>query len=90
MSQANVERIIGLLAMDQALRRRFVGDPRGTLHSLVEQGLELTPWEFQALATIDSRRLARFAGRLQAFLQKTRRVPPEDRPREGVANAPKF
>lgn len=71
MSQTNVERVIGLLATDEALRRGFVEDPWGALRILVERGVELTSCEVHALACIDPRRLARFADTLDPRLQKT-------------------
>jgi hypothetical protein len=70
MSQSNVERVIGLLATDEVLRRRFAEDPRATLEGLVHQGVELTSCEFHALLGISPRRLARFAGALDPRLQK--------------------
>lgn len=70
MSHTNVERIIGLLATDEAMRERFSHDPWATLRRLVEGGLELTRCEQQALATIDPRRLARFAEAMDPRIQK--------------------
>ncbi len=71
MSQSNVERVIGLLATDEALRRRFTESPQAALRGLIERGVELTPCEFYALVSIDPRRLARFADALDPRLQKT-------------------
>lgn len=71
MSQTNVERVIGLLATDEAFRRRFSEDPRSTLRALSERGLGLTPCEFEALASLDPRRLERFADGLDPRLQKS-------------------
>ena len=34
MSQTNVERVIGILATDEAIRRRFTQDPRATLREM--------------------------------------------------------
>ena len=53
MSQAYVERVIGLLATDEALRRRFAEDPRATLQQLVEGGVQLNGCERHALASLD-------------------------------------
>ncbi|TMQ70330.1 MAG: hypothetical protein E6K81_12875 [Candidatus Eisenbacteria bacterium] len=70
MSQAYVERVIGLLATDEALRRRFVADPRGTLQQLVEGGVQLNGCERHALASLDPDQLKRFAAAIDARLQK--------------------
>jgi hypothetical protein len=71
MSQSNVERVIGVLATDEAFRRRFLDDPRGTLQGLTESGIELTSSERRALATIDTLQLTRFAEAIDGRLQKT-------------------
>jgi hypothetical protein len=71
MSQVNVERVIGLLATDEAFRRRFKEDPQATLRTLIERGTALTPCEYHALASLDPRRLERFAGGLDPRLQKS-------------------
>lgn len=71
MSQNNVERIIGVLATDEGLRRRFATDPPGTLREMIERGLELTECERWALARLDRRELERFAEAIDARLQKT-------------------
>lgn len=71
MSQRCVEHVIGLLATDEALRHRFMSNPRGTLTEMIARGLELTPCEQWALAGLDSRELARFADAIDARLQKT-------------------
>ncbi len=70
MCQANVERVIGLLATDEAFRRRFVENPQALLQTLIERGVELSPSEMHALALIDSDQLARFADALDPRLQK--------------------
>ena len=70
MSQLNVERVIGVLATDEAWRQRFVSDPTATLRHLGERGFELTPGELRALATMDLDELVRFAEKLDARLQK--------------------
>lgn len=70
MSQAYVERVIGLLATDEALRRRFEADPRATLQQLKESGIELTSCEHWALASLDPEQLTRFAAAIDTRLQK--------------------
>lgn len=70
MSQSHVERVIGLLATDEALRRRFEADPRATLEQLRERGVDLTWCEQQALASLEPGHLTRFAASIDARLQK--------------------
>ena len=71
MSQVNVERIIGLLATDEGLRRRFTKNPHAVLVEMVEQGLELNPCELWSLTRMDPRELARFADAIGPRLQKS-------------------
>ena len=70
MSQHYVERIIGLLATDEALRRKFTEDPRATLKKLTESGMELNWCEQRSLACLDAKELERFAQVIDARLQK--------------------
>jgi hypothetical protein len=71
MSHANVERVIGRLATDEALRRRFELDPEAVLDELtIAGGLELSACERHALAGLDPDRLAEFAEALDARIQK--------------------
>ena len=70
MSQVNVERVIGLLATDEALRERFTTDPRGVLAEMSERGMELNDCERWTLAHLDPRELARFARAIGPRLQK--------------------
>ena len=70
MSQTCVERVIGLLATDEALRRQFMADPRAVLMEMVGRGMELTPCELRSLAALDTYELARFAKVIDARLQK--------------------
>jgi hypothetical protein len=71
MSQINVERVIGLLATDEALRRQFRADPLAALAEMVEGGMELTSSEFRSLASLNPRELARFAHAIDSRLQKS-------------------
>ena len=71
MSQQCVERVIGLLVTDEALRHRFMRDPRATVREMIERGLELTHCEQWALASLDASELSRFADAIDARLQKT-------------------
>ena len=61
MSQTNVERVIGILATDEAIRRRFTQDPRATLREMMEKGMEFNPCELWALARLDPAEIARFS-----------------------------
>jgi hypothetical protein len=70
MSQVHVERVIGLLATDEALRRRFSKDPQGCLTDMVESGIELNECERWSLAHLDPAELARFARAIGPRLQK--------------------
>jgi hypothetical protein len=70
MSQSNVERVVGLLVTDEAMRRRFAADPHAALQALCEGGLALTFCERQALASIDPRQLARCADAIDPRLLK--------------------
>lgn len=71
MSQSNVERILGALITDEALRRRFAEDRVATLRHLAETGLELNACERHALANLDAAQLERFADVIDARLQKS-------------------
>jgi len=70
MSQLYVERIIGLLATDEALRRKFTENPSATLKKLIESVMELNWCEQRSLAHLDPEELARFAQKIDARLQK--------------------
>lgn len=63
----NVETLIGRLATDPALRRRFA---EGPVAVLAESGFELTSVELQALAAIDPASLHAFASSLDRRLRK--------------------
>jgi hypothetical protein len=71
MSQAHVERVIGILATDEALRRRFTLNPRATLLEMVEKGMELNSCELWSLLRLDTEELARFSRTIDARLQRT-------------------
>lgn len=70
MSQLHVERIIGVLATDEGLRRRFKENPTATLHELAGRGIELTSFELASLACLDPQKLERFARAIDERLQK--------------------
>ena len=71
MSQPNVERVIGILATDESIRREFNTNPRVALQRMMDRGMELTECEQWAIATLDPTDLSRFAGALDARLQKS-------------------
>jgi hypothetical protein len=71
MSHANVERIIGVLVTDEAVRHQFAIDPKSALQRLAEGGLELTPCERHALESLDPAQLVRFADCVDGRLLKS-------------------
>ena len=77
MSHRNVEMLIGRLATDAELRRRFEHGPGALLRELIDAGCELTTIEREALATIDSEAIRTFAGTLDSRLRK---LDPDTRP----------
>jgi len=70
MSQPCVERIIGLLATDEGLRRRFRKNPRAALQEMLDRGLQLNECEQAALTRLDAREINRFARAIDPRLQK--------------------
>ena len=70
MVQQNVERLIGRLATDPALRKRFSRNAAAVLTQYLERGVELTRIELEALASIDSRALQAFTATLDERLQR--------------------
>ena len=70
MTHRNVETLIGRLATDPGLRRRFLEDPAGLLEEFKEQGFELTAVELEALATIDGEAIRSFAGALDRRIRR--------------------
>jgi hypothetical protein len=70
MSQPCVERIIGLLATDEGLRRRFRKNPRAALQEMLARGLELNECELTSLASLDVHEVMRFARAIDPRLQK--------------------
>ncbi len=66
----NVEVVIGRLATDSKLLRRFSESPGAVLSELIEQGLELTDVEFQALAVTNGDVLWSIAQLLDRRLRK--------------------
>lgn len=70
MSQRGVERVIGSLATDEGLRRRFARDPQRALTELVAQGLELNECERDSLLSLDAAEIARFARTIDPRLRR--------------------
>ena len=70
MSQPCVERIIGLLATDEGLRRRFRKNPWAAIQEMVARGMELNDCEMASLAALDSTEITRFARAIDPRLQK--------------------
>ena len=66
----NVEALLGRLATDPALRKRFASDAASLLRELTERGFELTKVEIDALASTDPRALSAFAAALDGRLRK--------------------
>lgn len=71
----NVELLIGRLATDSKLRRRFAARPEGLLRELAESGLELTEIELAALAKTDPEAFRSLAGALDARLRRYEPAP---------------
>jgi hypothetical protein len=70
MSHRGVEIVLGRLATDEAVRRRFRQDPAHVLRELMAMGVELSPVELSALERLDPDAIQRFAHTLDARLQK--------------------
>jgi len=70
MTHRNVETLIGKLATDGQLRRRFLEDPVGVLAQFRDQGLELTNIEVEALASTSADAIREFAASVDRRIQK--------------------
>jgi hypothetical protein len=70
MTHRNVETLIGKLATDGHLRRRFLEDPARVLAEVREQGLELSDIELQALASTNPDAIRDFAASVDRRIQK--------------------
>jgi hypothetical protein len=70
MTQRNVERLIGRLLTDEALRDEFLANPEKTVQAVVAEGWELTETERAAIAGLDGGSLERFAGRVDRRIRK--------------------
>jgi hypothetical protein len=70
VSHRNVETLIGRLATDAGLRRRFVANPGRLLARLHRDGFELTALEIEALAATDASALQALADAIDRRLRK--------------------
>ena len=70
MSQRNVERLLGRLLTDEALRERFLAGPEKALGEFIAEGWPLTDTERAALSTLDQEALARFASEVDPRIRK--------------------
>jgi hypothetical protein len=70
MSHRHVETLLGRLATDPALRRRFAEDREALLEELQTHGYELTGIELEALASTEPNAIDRFAQSLDERLRK--------------------
>ena len=75
MSHRAVEIVLGRLATDEALRKRFEAGAAQALEEFQAQGLELSAVERAALESLDPSALAEFARSLDARLQKAALLP---------------
>jgi hypothetical protein len=81
VTHRNVESVIGRLATDPLIRRRFVENPAAVLRQLQEEGCELTAVEIDALAATDPEAIRSFAQAIDRRIRKadTQISPPERR-----------
>lgn len=81
MTQRAVERLVGMLVTDEALRHEFLSNPRATIEGLVLSGWDLHEHERAALESLDGRELDRFATSLDPRILKAalrpRGAPPQ-------------
>jgi hypothetical protein len=70
VSHRNVETLLGRLATDAGLRRRFAADPYHLLVRLQAEGLELTALEIEALSATDAAAIQTLADVIDRRLRK--------------------
>jgi hypothetical protein len=70
VTHRNVETLIGRLATDPLVRRRFIEDPATVLREFQEDGCELTAVEVDALAATDPEVLRSFAESIDRRIRK--------------------
>lgn len=71
VTHRSVETLIGRLATDPLVRRRFIANPAAVLREFQEQGCELTAVEVDALAATDPEVLRSFAQSIDRRIRKT-------------------
>lgn len=76
MSHRGVEIVLGRLATDEGMRRRFWQAPTQALQEMIASGLELSSVELTALECLDPSALHRFALSLDPRLQKAQLTQP--------------
>ena len=74
MTHRNVETLIGRLATDPLLRRRFADDPAAVLREFQEDGYALTAVELDALATTDPDAIRLFAESIDRRIRRADHV----------------
>jgi hypothetical protein len=70
MTHRNVETLIGRLATDSRLRRRFLEDPGRVLAEFRQLGFELTTVENDALVGMDTQAMKAFADAVDRRIQR--------------------
>lgn len=80
MTQRGVEAVLGRLAADGEVRRRFKAAPHAALMDLMAAGIELSAIEIAALEQLDMRDVDRFAQAVDPRLQKAELVARPRRP----------
>ena len=73
VTQRNVETLLGRLATNPIVRRRFAEDPGCVLREFQEEGYELTPIELDALAATKADAIRSFA---ESIDRRIRRAEP--------------
>jgi hypothetical protein len=79
MTHRNVEALIGRLATDPTLQRRFARNPTAVLNEFRDQGYELTLLELEALAATDADAIRSFADALDRRIRRADTGPHTDR-----------
>jgi len=79
VTHRNVETVIGRLATDPLIRRRFVENPGAVLQQFQDEGYELTAVEIDALAATDPEAIRSFA---QSIDRRIRKAETQLSPRE--------
>src|SRR5262245_40636317 len=86
MAQRNVETVLGRLATDPDLLRRFEGDPDTVVRELQEQGYTLTPIEREALGATDCTAVGALTARLDARIRRAPTLVTPNQRRSKMAN----